>query len=267
MNVFFKDFSIHVIEGHISSMFLVVYPDKIMVIDAGCRCDATKIEQYITRKLRRSMRSVKLVVASHSHPDHAGGSPVISRKYGLNLAAPRTINTWYRGPGGCIQHKVDTMLAYHVARVSRKPFENLFYSRYVHVDVPLDNGSRLPGFEDWRAIHAPGHTTHDMVLYNESNRLLYAADVVLSVNGKFLLPFPVAMEDQMRDTLKRVSQLDVSTLLMAHGGVMQVRNMERIAHILTKQLDSGLPPALEKLKVLESFSPEVRKENKKRQVA
>lgn len=264
MNAFFRDFSIHEIEGYISSMFLAVYPDKILILDAGCRCDARKIEQYITRKLKRSMSSVKLVVASHAHPDHAGGAPVISRKHGLPVAAPRTINKWYRGPWGCLQHKVDTMLGYHVARVTQKPFENIFYSRYIHVDKPLDDDAILPGFEDWRVIHSPGHTTHDIVLYNESKRLLYAADVALCVNGKFLLPFPVAMEDQMRKTLELLSHLDVETLLMAHGGVMIVQTMERISRTLTRQLDAGLPPALEKLKFLESFSPEVRKVNRKK---
>lgn len=261
---FFENFSIHTLEGQISTLVLGVYPDKILILDGGCSSDARKIENYIRGKLRRSMNSVKLVIASHAHPDHAGGAHVLSRKYGLRLAAPRHINKWYRGPWGCVQHKVDTMLAYHVARTGRKPFENLFFTRRVVMDDCLDEGTLLTGFEDWQVFDAPGHTSHDIVMYNKDAKALYVADVVLCVNGKFLLPFPVPMEDRMKQTLKRISELEVETVLMAHGGLMKVRNMQGISRILLKQLIDGLPPALEKMKVLESFSPEIRKLNKNR---
>lgn len=263
MNKVFHDFTLHVLKGHISSIFLAVYPDKILILDGGCRCDVRTIEQYIRRKLRRRVSSVKLAVASHAHPDHAGGSPIISRKYGLPLAAPRTINAWYRGTTGYLQHKIDTFLGCHVARAIGKRFENICYPRKVRFDHPLDDGATLPGFEDWTVLHSPGHTNHDIVLYHAGARLLYAADVILCVNGKMLLPFPVPMEDQMSGTLERISRLDVKTLLLAHGGLKEVGSMTSISAELSGQLYKGLPPLLEKLKILESFSPEIRKEKKK----
>jgi glyoxylase-like metal-dependent hydrolase (beta-lactamase superfamily II) len=267
MNHVFDGFTIHTLDGHISTIYLAVYPDKILVLDGGCRCDAWKIETYITRKLRRPMSSVKLVVASHSHPDHAGGSPAISSKYGLPLAAPPGINKWYRGATGSLQHKIDTMLAYHVARTTKRPFENLFYSRHVKFDVALTDGTRLPGFEDWMVYHSPGHTNHDIVLYNETFRVLYAADVILCVNGKFLLPFPVPMEERMHSTLDKIGALTVDTLLLAHGGLMAVDSMMSLSRELKEQLAKDLPPLLEKLKILESFSPEIRKDKKRKQAA
>ncbi|MBU1171597.1 MAG: MBL fold metallo-hydrolase [Proteobacteria bacterium] len=267
MNKVFDEFTLHKINGHISTIFLAVYPDKILILDGGCRNDVWKIESYITRKLNRNMSSVKLVVASHAHPDHAGGSPEISRKYGLKLAAPRAINKWYKGPWGFIQHKIDTLLGFHVARATGKPFENIFYPRKVFYDYPLDDSALLPGFEDWIVFHSPGHTNHDIVLYNENARLLYAADVILCVNGKMLLPFPVPLEDKMTTSLDRISDLKVETLLLAHGGVMKVDGMRKITRNLQGQLYKGLPPLLEKLKILESFSPEIRKEKKRKKAA
>lgn len=267
MNKVFDDFTLHVLDGHISTIYLAVYPDKVLILDGGCRCDVRTIEQYVTRKLRRSISSVKLVVASHAHPDHAGGSPIISRKHGLPLAAPRHINAWYRGVTGCIQHKIDTILGCHVARATGKRFENICYPRVVHYDHPLDDGTKLPGFPDWIVFASPGHTNHDIVIYNAKARVLYAADVILCVNGKMLLPFPVPMEEQMAGTMSRIGNLDVDILLLAHGGLKHISNIRDITDDLAGQLNKGLPPLLEKLKVLESFSPEVRKEKKRVKVA
>jgi glyoxylase-like metal-dependent hydrolase (beta-lactamase superfamily II) len=266
MNKVFDDFTIHIIDGHISSIFLAVYPDKILVLDGGCRCDVGKIETYITRKLKRDISNVKLVVASHAHPDHAGGSPLFSEKYGLPLAAPRNINTWYRGPMGFIQHKVDTFLGYYVARTFQRPFENMFYTRNVKIDHILDDGSSLPGFEDWIAYDALGHTNHDMVFYNQRQKALYAADVILCVNGKYLVPFPVPLREHMRDTLDRLSTLKVRTLILAHGGIKVVSSIKGIVADLKAQLSNDLPPLLQKLMSVSRFSPEIRKAKNERRL-
>lgn len=261
-------FTIHMIEGHISAIYLAVYPDKILVLDGGCKCDVPKIEVYIKKNLNRNLSTVKLVIASHTHPDHAGGSPVFSKRNSLPLAAPRYINSWYKGATGYIQHKIDTLLGYHVARVTGKPFSNIFYDRRVDYDIPLYDGDRLPGFEDWMVIDAPGHTSHDMVFYNEDAGILYAADVILCVNGKYLLPFPVPLNDHMTETLERLSTLKVKTLMLAHGGVIETGGrMKPITDELLALLKKGLPPALKKLKYLEYFSPEIKKAKNRKKAA
>lgn len=260
MNFSTETFTIHKIDGHISTIYLVVYPDKILVLDCGCKCDVPKIESYITKKLNRTLSTVRLVVASHTHPDHAGGSPHLSKRNSLPLAAPKYINSWYNGFSGKIQHTIDTLLGYHVARVNGRPFSNIFYNRKIRYDHPLCDGDRLPGFEDWTVIDAPGHTSHDMIFYNETEKVLYAADVILCVNGKFLLPFPVPLNDYMLETLETISELDVRTLMLAHGGIITVNNgMKTITDTLKDLLRKGLPPALRKLKYLEYFSPEIKR--------
>jgi glyoxylase-like metal-dependent hydrolase (beta-lactamase superfamily II) len=263
MNHVFKDFTLHTIDGHISTIYLAVYSDKILILDCGCRCDIKRVETYIEKKLKRDLSSVKLVVASHAHPDHGGGSPFFSKKHRIPLATPRHINEWYRGVMGFIQHNIDISLGYHVARTTGKPVSNIFYKRKIAIDHPLDHGSVLPGFEDWVVYDAPGHTHHDMVFYNKKEKLLYAADVILCVNGKFLLPFPVPMEHKMNASLDLISSMDVEKLILAHGGVKYVKGLKAITDELKIQLTKALPPILEKLRLLALFSPEIRKEMKK----
>ncbi len=267
MNQVFQDFSLHTIDGIISTIYLAVYPDKILLLDCGCRCDITRVETYIEKKLKRSLSSVKLVVASHAHPDHGGGAPFFCRKHGLPLAAPRGINEWYRGIMGFIQHKVDISLGYHVVRTTRKPMSNLFYDRKIRIDHPLDSGSVLPGFEDWAVISTPGHTHHDMVFYNKKEKLLYAADVILCINGKYVLPFPVPMERRMAQSLDILANLDVETMVLAHGGVKHLNGLKSITDDLKIQMTRSLPPKLEKIRILASFSPEIRKDRRQKKAA
>jgi glyoxylase-like metal-dependent hydrolase (beta-lactamase superfamily II) len=258
-------FTIHTIEGHISTLYLAVYSDKILILDGGCRCDIPVIENYIKKKLNRNIRDVKLVIASHSHPDHGAGSPYFTKKHAITLAAPKYINSWYKNAGGFIQHKIDTLLGYYVAFVNKKPFKNMLYNRRVDYDIPLVEGMELPGFEDWVVYDTPGHTSHDIVLYNEKNETLYAADVILRVNGKFLLPFPVPLRSYMSKSLKKLAVLKVKTLLLAHGGKVTVSGLKDITKMLENDLGKKLHPAFKKLIILENFSPEIKRAKKREQ--
>jgi glyoxylase-like metal-dependent hydrolase (beta-lactamase superfamily II) len=75
----------------------------------------------------------------------------------------------------------------------------------------------LPGFYDWQVLHTPGHTDHDICLYNSKKKILYLADMVVQVNGRCVLPFPVVFPDKMKESLIRLSCLEINTLLQAHG--------------------------------------------------
>jgi hypothetical protein len=106
-----------------------------------------------------------------------------------------------------------------------------------------------------------------MVFYNKKEKLLYAADVILCVNGKYLLPFPVPLEEKMMSSLEFISTLDVDTMILAHGGVKRVEGLKDITEDLKVQMTKALPPILEKLRILASFSPEIRKENRRKNAA
>ena len=72
------------IEGYIQTTYLAVYPDKLMLIDSGCRGDVEPILNYITDTLQRPLSQLKTVVVSHMHPDHAGGAALLRKKNWLS---------------------------------------------------------------------------------------------------------------------------------------------------------------------------------------
>lgn len=211
-------FIVHELTGHIQSIFLVEYPDRILVLDGGCRCDAVLITRFVTRTLRRSMDDVRLAVVTHMHPDHAGGIMLLRRRHHIPVASHAAADSWYAGVGGAIQHVLDIVMAWFVVIRVKSTFRRLWYRRRLAPDHPLEDGSALPGFPDWRAIAVPGHTTHDIALYHESTGVLYVADLMVQVKSTLTMPIPVSIPELMERSLVRLAALPVRTLLVAHGG-------------------------------------------------
>ncbi|MDJ0767052.1 MAG: MBL fold metallo-hydrolase [Myxococcota bacterium] len=259
-----SQFELHTIDGYIETMYLAVYKDKILVLDAGCKSDVPRVVSYITHQLGRSMGDVKLAIASHIHPDHAGGADAYRQRFGIPIAAPEGINWWYRGPSGSIQHAIDTVLTLYVAKKTKKPLENIFVNKSVTVDYPLANGDPLPFFEDWLALDTPGHTTHDMVFYNASTETLYAADVIIRLNGKYVAPFPVLLRKKMKRSLSKLTHLKVKRLATAHGGLQEIDDIQSVIQETLGSLNAHIPPGGRFILALEQFTPELHCPKKRR---
>ncbi|MCW7754104.1 MBL fold metallo-hydrolase [Desulfobotulus sp. H1] len=247
-------------DGYIQMLLFALYPDgRVLALDGGCRCDIPVMERMLEEGMGRRWSDVGLQIVSHIHPDHAGAAPLLQRRYGLRLAAPEGINRWYAGMGGFLQHKIDIFLGYFVVYVMKKPWKNLFYRRKISMDHALRDGDRLPGFPDWQALLTPGHTNHDMVFYHAETKTLYAADVILYVNRRFQLPFPVSLPDEMEESLLRIRNLDVKTLILAHGGILEVEGVAPIVDILLARLsETTINPMLRRIRPLTRFSPALR---------
>lgn len=250
--------TIHSIDGYIQSIFLAAYPDRVLLLDSGCQCDLPLIEKAIRKHLKRPIDQLELAVASHTHPDHAGGAHALRRRHNTPVAAPSDINRWYSGPSGSLQHLIDILLGHYVAWTQKYPFKRLWYPKRLTYDHPLCCGDTLPGFEDWKVMATPGHTAHDVVLYHEKSQTLYAADVILKVGRSYRLPFPVSMRKEMRESLEKLRPLKVSRLLMAHGGAEKTDDFPAVIDALVMEVEKGYPPEMERLKKLEGFSPVVK---------
>jgi glyoxylase-like metal-dependent hydrolase (beta-lactamase superfamily II) len=257
-------FELHSLEGYIETLHLAVYPEKILVLDSGCSCDVGRVIRYVVHGLGRSVDSIKLVVASHAHPDHMGGASRFREENGVEVAALPLINSWYKGIGGSIQHKVDSYLAQYVAIARRQRLKSLRFERHLVFDHSLEDDGPVPYFEDWISIHIPGHTDHDVALYNESAAMLYVADAIINLNHHFMLPLPVTLVRQLRASFAKLKELEIKTLVLAHRGVHSVEDMGSIVDPLQEQLDQGIPgkPQVRFALAMQSFSPALRRARK-----
>ena len=217
----YTNFKIHHIKGYIQSLYLVEYPDKLLLLDGGSRGDVTLVEKFITGTLKRNISDLKLIVVTHLHPDHAGAAPHLRKKHNIPIAGHPELDYWYSGFWGMIQHLLDTIFAWYVAKKSRNEYKRMWYQRALKPNFELYDGQHLPNFEDWSVIYTPGHTTHDISVYNKENRIIYIGDLAIKLGGKYNLPFPVALPNVMAESLDKVSKLNIKTILFAHGGIVE----------------------------------------------
>lgn len=249
------------IGGYLTTIHLVRYRNRALLLDGGCRRDSDRVIAFLADN-GIPAGQLELVCVSHMHPDHAGGASSLRRRLDVKIAAPHLADRWYRGFTGAVQHKVDILLAQYSAWRNGRKLECVTYPRHVRPDIQLTDNDALPGFPDWKAIAIPGHTAHDMAFYHAQSQTLYAGDITVLRNKRYLLPFPVPFPDRMRDTLLRLQALPVRTLLLAHGGTISLPTGHDVFGNLIEKLDEPQPEQFRKLAPLCRIAPDIRKPDK-----
>lgn len=211
------NFNIHAIDGYIETLYLVIYPDKILLLDGGCRCDVDSILSYF-QHLERPISDLKLMIVTHPHPDHSAAAPLLQHQYGIPIASLPSVNNWYLGWRGWITQQTDIFLTYYVARKKKKPFKRLSFPRIIKIDYPLCDSNALPFFEDWQIISTPGHTTMDASLYNKDASIAYVADLLIGLKKRYSTPYPISDPIRYRQSLHFIKSLNPQHILLAHHG-------------------------------------------------
>ena len=229
----------------------------------SCRPDVDNIAIFVKEKLNRDIKDLKLTAVTHCHPDHAGAAHLLREKYGVPVAAPHDIDVWYSGIGGFFQHLSDTFQANFMAMKMKTKLKRLYYRRKLNPDYSLYDGSELPFFPDWKAIHAPGHTIHNIMLYNENNKLLYIADTIIASNGKYLPPVPVLFPSMMKETLLKIKEIKPEIILLAHSPSPFFEYNEDMIDKTLKKIDAKDSRYIRFFYLISKFTGEYRR-NKKR---
>lgn len=221
---------VHEIQGYITTQYLVEYDDGLLLLDSGCRPDVELIKEYIENSLKRSMLDLKLVVASHAHPDHSGGAAFFKDIYKIPIAAPRKMNKWYSGMSGICTYWIDIILTYMIAVKYKKPVLNILFPRKIKIDYYLEEESPLPFFEDWQALLTPGHTDSDLSLYNEKESMIYVGDMIVSVRDKYIRPYLLSHPRDYRSSINRIKKLEPKFILLAHHKKRQIslENLDKL---------------------------------------
>ena len=254
----YYNYKIHHLNGYIQSLYLVEYSDKLLLLDGGSRGDVSRVEKFITNTLNRNISDLKLIIVTHLHPDHAGAAPHLRKKYNIPIAGHLELDYWYNGFWGIIQHLLDTLFAWYVAAKSRNNYKRMWYQRSLKPDYKLCDGQSLPEFNDWEVICTPGHTTHDISIYNKKDKVIYIGDLAIKLGSKFNLPFPVALPEIMAKSLDKVMNLEVDRILFAHGGVVNINPIDVFNSVKSK-LKNYPPKKFEKMKWFTNLNGVIKK--------
>lgn len=251
-------FTTHLIEGYMSNIYLIEYPDGILLLDSGSVPDFEMIAEYCDRTLKRPVSDIKLVIVSHMHPDHAGGALSFRKYYKIPIAASDKADLWYKGLTGSIQHFIDMHMAQKMRKLNKKKLLKIKYKKKLRPDFKLKDGDSLPFFDDWMVINTPGHTTHDLVLFNKAKRLLYGADCLININNKIKLPIPITFKNEMKTSFDRLKKLNIEKILLAHGNEI-TQDISGVFNIVSELLEAPPLAIIKRKEFLFSFTPEVWK--------
>lgn len=214
----FNNMKLHHLNGHIQTILLAEYPDKLLLLDGCCRSDIPLLKEFITETLRRPFHDLTLVVVTHMHPDHAGAANTLRKLTGCKIAAANVSGQWYSGIDGRVMHLTDMLLAKWVAKRMKKPHHKMWYSSQLIADYKLDDGEELPGFSEWVALSTQGHTDRDLSLHHLPSNKIYVADLMVKVKNKYIPPFPIFYPNRYRASLHKIMTLAPDTIILAHGG-------------------------------------------------
>lgn len=228
--------NIHYLQGYIQSIYLVEYQDKLMLLDGCCRADIPLVTTFVTETLNRPLTDIDIVVVTHMHPDHSGGAHRLRALSGCRIVSSKHKHHWYGGWDGWLMYVTDLALARWVAKRQGKKSAPLCFWPWLAPDIRLCDGDIIPDFDEWQILETPGHTDRDLSVRHIPSNRIYVADLLVTVKGRYIPPFPVFYPEKYRNSLEKIFHYQPAALWLAHAGEIQLSDEDK--SYLKKQLPS-----------------------------
>ena len=152
------------------------------------------------------------------HPDHAGAANTLKRRFGCKIFSGYAEGEWYSGIDGFFMYLSEIFLGKWLAKRLGKPRKSIWYWPRLNADLLLRDNETVHGFEDWQVIETQGHTDRDLSLYHQPTGKVYVADLAVKVKNKYIPPFPIFHPNRYRNSLRKIAQLQPTSVILAHGG-------------------------------------------------
>lgn len=146
-------------------------------------------------------RRIKAVICTHGHPDHFEGTLAfrdVSTKIGISHPEERYIEEVGRP-------------MYLQMGVTMPEFR---------VDFYLEDGELVVGRHEFQVIMTPGHSPGSISLYWPRHKVLIPGDVVF-MQGIGRSDMPGGDVEKLKESIERLSRLQVELLIPGHGPVVQ----------------------------------------------
>lgn len=141
--------------------------------------------------LRLEINDIDLVLVTHFHPDHM--EAVQRLKEGTFLGI----------------HEEEYRFLRQILNETRMPFDKDFH-------ILLKDGQITVGDISLEIIHTPGHSPGHMCIYWPKHKALFSGDL-LFFNGIGRTDIIGGDPDQLKESLRRIEELDTEILLPGHG--------------------------------------------------
>jgi glyoxylase-like metal-dependent hydrolase (beta-lactamase superfamily II) len=179
-----------------SNVYFVRSGSSWVLIDtASANCG--RVIQEAAESLFGANTPPAAILLTHDHPDHAGSTPELARRWGcLVYVHPDELalvtadfSTFFSTVKG-YANPLDTWVILPLMRVMPRRHEAMLAeSSFKDVARAFDPGAGVPGLPDWECIHTPGHSPGHVSFFRPSDRVLITGDAVLTVHLNSLWSF------------------------------------------------------------------------------
>ncbi|MFH1243742.1 MAG: MBL fold metallo-hydrolase [Pseudomonadota bacterium] len=149
-------------------------------------------------RLSLSPQDIDMVIITHGHPDHMEGIRIFAG--------------------------TSTLIALHRAELDFMKSAGPHYWEALGIsgfepDFLLREGDLKIGGLDFEVIHTPGHSPGSICLYWPERKALFSGDVVFN-QGIGRTDLPGGNGQELKESIKRISQLDLDYVLSGHGAIV-----------------------------------------------
>jgi glyoxylase-like metal-dependent hydrolase (beta-lactamase superfamily II) len=217
-----------------ANVYVIVSAEGLTLVDTGLAHEAERILSQL-KAAGHEPSAVRNIILTHAHDDHAGGAASIAGLTGARVLAHREEIPFIEQT---IPRRPKSRLLGIFSRITGRMMPR---SAPCGVDVALEDGGAIEGADGYRVVHTPGHTPGSLCLYHPGRRILFCGDALFNrhpITGRRGLREPIRMftadPEKARDSIRKLSKLNVEQLFCGHGEPILVDAGRQIENLLRR---------------------------------
>jgi glyoxylase-like metal-dependent hydrolase (beta-lactamase superfamily II) len=179
-----------------SNVYFVRSGSSWVLIDTGsAKCDQEI--QEAAESLFGADTPPSAILLTHDHPDHAGSTPALARRWGCAVyvhpdelaLVTADFSTFFSIVKG-YANPLDTRVILPLMRLMPRRHEAMLSaSSFKEAARAFDPGAGVPGLPGWECIPTPGHTPGHVSFFRPGDRVLITGDAILTIHLNSLWSF------------------------------------------------------------------------------
>lgn len=193
----------------------LIRDEKTILVDVGTDHNVDHLLKTIYRE--HGQITITNIILTHTHLDHAGGARRLSEITGAEIFVHPTEGT--RISSGDFSVTLTRLFEY-----SFEPFDW----------KGIEEGSLIDtGTGKFKVLHLPGHSEGSIGLWDEKSCSLITGDTVFADGGIGRYDLPSSDFEKLKNSIKRISALEVKNLYPGHGRAVLGTGSQHISESLS----------------------------------